>query len=257
MLLLGAHVDRPDPIGGALATGSETVQIFLSPPRSWAAPKTRGDEEAVAESGLAVFVHASYLANPASLNPEVRAKARVHLQQQCSAAAKVGARGVVVHGGHPTGAGEVADGIAGWLEVCAGWEPEVPILIENTAGGNAAVARRFENFARLLEALRGAGHEVGVCLDTCHAWAGGEELSGVAERLVRFAGAVDLVHVNDSRDGFDSGRDRHANLGEGMAPLGEIVEAVAAAACPAVVETPGGYEAMRHDVEVLRERLGS
>jgi deoxyribonuclease IV len=256
MVLLGSHVDRADVLAGATSRSAEVVQVFLSSPQSWSAPRPRGDEELLASSPLPVFVHAPYLANPASLNPQVRSKTRACLQAQCAAAARVRARGLVVHGGHPTGSGTVDDGIAGWLETLRGWEPQTRILIENTAGGNAAVARRFDSFARLLDALRSAGHDVGVVLDTCHAHAGGERLAGVADRLVAFAGAVDLVHVNDSKDGFDSGRDRHENLGRGSCDTDALAACVAAAGCPAVVETPGGADEQSADLAWLRERLG-
>jgi deoxyribonuclease IV len=253
--MIGAHVERNDVLGGAAARGATAVQVFCSPPRSWAGPRRRGDEDQIRSSPLTVFVHASYLVNPASMNPEVRAKSRQSLEETCAAAAELGACGVVVHGGHPTGSGTVADGIANWLEVLDGFEPPVRILIENTAGGSAAVARRFDAFARLIDAVRSAGHDVGVCLDTCHAWAGGEDLVGVTERLAAFAGAVDLVHVNDSKDGFDSGRDRHEHLGAGQCDLDAIVAAVAEARCPAVVETPGSAADQAIDVELLRRRL--
>lgn len=253
---LGSHVSRGTALLEAAATNSDVIQVFVSPPQSWAAPKPGPGDQALIDSGIQVFVHAPYLANPASLNPDVREKTRVSLQQQLNAAAKLGASGLIVHGGHPTGAGTVEDGISGWLEVLQGLEHRVPLLIENTAGGKAAVARRFEDFARLLDSLRGAGHPVGVCLDTCHAHAGGEDLAGVAERLVRFAGAIDFMHVNDSKDSFDSGRDRHENLGSGACTLEHIIEAVKVAACPAVVETPNGIEAQAADVRLLRNRLG-
>jgi deoxyribonuclease IV len=252
---LGAHVERADPLGAAAATGSTVVQVFLSGPRSWTPPRRRGDEDALAAADVEVFVHAPYLANPASLNPEVRARTRSCLQAQATAAAAVGARGLVVHGGHPTGSGTVRDGIAGWLEVLEGWEPAVPLLVENTAGGSAGVARRFEDFARLYDAIDAAGHHVGVCLDTCHAHAAGEALAGSVDRLVRFAGRVDLVHVNDSRDGFGSARDRHANLGQGTIDVDDIAAVVAAAGAPAVVETPGGHRAQALDLSTLRSRL--
>lgn len=253
---LGSHVSRAGALVEAEATTSDVVQLFVSPPQSWAAPKDGAGDEALVASGLQVFVHAPYLANPASLNPEVRRKTQTCLQQQLDAAARLGASGLIVHGGHPTGAGTVDDGVRGWLEVLQGVEMRVPLLIENTAGGKAAVARRFDDFARLLDSLRNAGHHVGVCLDTCHAHAGGEDLAGVAERLVRIAGGIDFLHVNDSKDHFDSGRDRHENLGAGACSLDHIIEAVATAGCPAVVETPNGVEAQAADVKLLRERLG-
>jgi deoxyribonuclease-4 len=253
-MLLGAHVDRPDVLPSAQATGSEVVQIFLAAPRTWAAPKPRGDEESIRRSGLLVYAHAPYLVNPASLNPDVRAKSRQAIIEHSQAAAVVGARGLVVHGGHPTGAGTIEDGIRGWLEVLEGTELPVPVLIENTAGGNAAVARHFDAFARLHDALTAAGHRIGICLDTCHAHAGGEDLATACDRLITFAGRIDLVHANDSRDVFDSGRDRHANLGDGFCGLDAVADVVEKAGCPAVVETPGGVEAMRVDVAALRAR---
>ncbi len=254
-MLLGSHVSRSDVLVEAERCDADVVQFFLSAPQSWAPPKRRGDEVALVESGVAVFVHAPYLINPASVNPEVRIKSRAALQAQTAAAASVGARGLIVHGGHATGDGTIADGVRGWLEVLRDWEPEVPILIENTAGGSAAVARRFDAFARLLDALRSEGHNVGVCLDTCHAHAGGEGLEGVVERLVSFAGGIDFLHVNDSKDSFNSGRDRHENLGAGQCGLEQIVEVVSRAGCPAVVETPNGVEAQARDVALLRDRL--
>jgi deoxyribonuclease-4 len=253
-MLLGAHVERSSVLEDAERTGSEAVQIFLSAPRTWAAPRLRGDEESLRTSGLLVYVHAPYLVNPASLNPEVRARSRQAIVEQAEAALRVAAKGLVVHGGHPTGSGTVEDGIRGWLEVLEGLELPVKLLVENTAGGNAAVARRFDAFARLHEALTGAGHDIGVCLDTCHAHAGGEELLGMCDRVRAFAGTIDLVHANDSRDPFDSGRDRHANLGDGACGLDAVAAVVDAAGCPAVVETPGGVDAMRRDLEALRGR---
>jgi deoxyribonuclease IV len=251
-VILGAHVDRSTVLTAAQMTGSQAVQIFLAAPRTWTAPKPRGDEESIRTSGLLVYAHAPYLVNPASLNPDVRTKSRRTILEHSHAAQAVGALGLVVHGGHPTGTGTIDDGLAGWLEVLEGAELPVPILIENTAGGNAAVARRFDAFARLYDALSSAGHHVGVCLDTCHAHAGGEELVTACERLIAFAGRIDLVHANDSRDVFDSGRDRHANLGDGFCGLDAIANVVAKAGCPAVVETPGGVDAMRADVDALR-----
>jgi deoxyribonuclease-4 len=256
-MLLGSHVPREKAIDNARERGAEVLQIFVSAPQTWAAPKPRGDEELLRSCGLPVFVHAPYLANPASLNPDVRLRTRESLRTQSVAAAAVGARGLVVHGGHPTGVGSVEDGIRGWLEVLKELELSTRILIENTAGGNAAVARKFDDFARLLGTLRDAGHDVGVVLDTCHAHAGGEDLEGVVQRLVSFAGAIDLMHVNDSKDTFNSGRDRHEALGKGQCSSEALVAAVAAARCPSVVETPGGTQEQRDDVLWLRQRLQS
>jgi len=97
---------------------------------------------------------------------------------------------------------------------------------------------------------------VGTVLDTCHAWAGGSPLETAAQTVIAGAGQVDLVHCNDSRDPFDSRRDRHANLGAGEIPPDLLVACVAAAQAPIVVETPGGPTEHKTDIAWLRERLG-
>lgn len=254
-MMIGSHVDREKPLEGAQKRGADVIQIFLSPPQSWVSPKVRGDEIVLRDSGIPVFVHAPYLANPSSLNPEVRSKTRSCLQEQTRVAASIGALGVVVHGGHPTGAGTVQDGINGWLEVLRGWTPECRILVENTAGGKAAVARKFDDFKRLLDAVRGSGHDVGVCLDTCHAHAGGEHLRGCAERLLSFAGSIELVHLNDSKDAFDSGRDRHQNLGSGTCEVESLIEVVRTASTYTVVETPGDVDEQGRDIALVKKEM--
>jgi deoxyribonuclease IV len=254
-LAIGSHVERTDPLGGAHARNAEVIQINLSSPRSWRAPSTRGDEETLAASDMDIFVHSPYLINPASIRAEQRDKSRQCLEEQSRAAAQIGATGLVVHGGHPTGGGTVADGINGWLEVLSNADLPCRILIENTAGGNAAVARHLDALEKLFAAIRGAGHDVGFVLDTCHAHAGGMNLDGLVARLIDAVGEIDLVHVNDSKDTAGCGRDRHETLGQGLIPHGAIAEIVGAANAPAVVETPGAAENQAADITWLRQRL--
>ena len=83
----------------------------------------------------------------------------------------------------------------------------MPVLIENTAGGDSACARRFDALARLWDAV--GDYDVGLCLDTCHAHAGGEDLVDIVDRAKAITGRIDLIHANGSKDEFDSGRDRH------------------------------------------------
>jgi deoxyribonuclease-4 len=132
-------------------------------------------------------------------------------------------------------------------------DSEVRVLIENTAGGDNAVVRTVEGVRCLWDEI--GDLDVGFVLDTCHAWAGGEPLDGLVERLSAIIGRIDLVHLNDSRDEFDSRRDRHANLGDGEIPPDQLVALVAAAAAPVVVETPGELEDQRADIEWIRSRL--
>lgn len=114
------------------------------------------------------------------------------------------------------------------------------------------MARTLEAIDRLWEAV-GDFEQAGFCLDTCHAWAGGEDLVGLVERVREITGRIDLVHLNNSRDEFDSGRDRHANLGSGHIDPEVLVAVAAAADAPIILETPA--EGIPDDLEYLRSAL--
>ncbi|MDX6214671.1 MAG: deoxyribonuclease, partial [Frankiales bacterium] len=139
-----------------------------------------------------------------------------------------------------------------WVKTFERMTNPLPILIENTAGGDHALARRFDALARLWDAV-GSYDSVGFCLDTCHAHAGGEDLLDIVDRVMAITGRIDLVHCNDSRDAFDSGADRHANFGTGQIDPDLLVAVVKAAGCPAVVETPSDGQA--DDIALLKSRL--
>ncbi len=254
-LRIGAHVPTERPLEEAADRGAEVVQIFLSNPQSWKKPNPRDDAEALATSPIPIYVHAPYLINPVTENNRVRIPSRRILQETCDAAAEIGAAGVVVHGGQVTGGGSMEDAFPRWVKALSALDSEVQVLIENTAGGDNAVARRLPEISRLWDAVAEFG--VGFVLDTCHAWAGGEPLEELVERITAVTGGIDLVHLNDSRDEFDSHRDRHANLGEGMIPLDHLANVVATAGAPVVVETPGDAEAHKQDIDWIRSRLAS
>ena len=135
---------------------------------------------------------------------------------------------------------------------------DVPLYIENTAGGENAVARRFDDLARLWEAIAGMETkvELGFCFDTCHAHAAGEELGDAVERVRKICGRIDLLHANDSRDPPGTGADRHANLGRGEIGAETLSSMIGACGGPVVCETPGGADDMRADLEFVREALG-
>src|SRR5690606_35958555 len=195
--------------------------------------------------------------NVASTNNRIRIPSRTLLQKQVNAAAEIGATGIVVHGGHVQAGDDPEVGFDNWRKCIERLERPVPVLIENTAGGDNAMARGVDRIARLWEAVRaGGGDDVGFCLDTCHAWASGEPLVGLADRVWAATGRIDLVHVNDSRDAFDSGADRHANLGQGHIPADDLLALVRDAGAPAVVETPGAAAEQGADIAWLRERPG-
>lgn len=229
--------------------------MFLSNPQSWKKPLPREDAAELRDSDLPIYVHAPYLINVGSGNNRIRIPSRKIMADTLSAAETIGAAGVVVHGGHIEDDEDVVVGFDRWRKALDSVESPIPILIENTAGGDNAILRHLDNYGPLWELI--GGYRVGVCLDTCHAFAAGEDLSEVAERVAAMTGGIDLIHCNDSRDPFGSNRDRHANLGDGEIPLDLLVDFVRTADAPAVVETPGGAVEQGADIKTLREALAA
>jgi deoxyribonuclease-4 len=254
-LPVGAHVSGDDPLGIAAELEADCVQVFLSNPQGWEKPPPREDAEELKASPIGLYVHAPYLINVCSPKPNVRYGSRKILQQTCDAAADVGAIAVIVHPGHA--ADGIEEGVSRWTRTLEQVSSDVPVYLENTAGGENAVARRFDALAKLWEAvgLAKTEIEVGFCFDTCHAHAAGEELSDAIERVREITGRIDLVHANDSRDEAGTGADRHANIGEGHIDLDLLRHMIAAAQAPTVVETPRELEALKADMEFCRKAL--
>jgi deoxyribonuclease IV len=260
MIRIGAHLHDGDPLAEATAIDADAVQFFLGDPQDWKAPTFPGGREPeqvraeFAAAGVAAYVHAPYVINVASPNNRIRIPSRKILEQQLNAAASIGAAGLIVHGGHVTAGTEPTQGYDSWRKAVERIERPLPMLIENTAGGDGAMARSMDNLARLWDAIGDAeGGEVGFCLDTCHAFAAGEDLSDIVDRVKAITGRIDLVHCNNSRDEFGSGRDRHAGLQTGTIDPAVIVAVVRAAGAPVICETPGADA----DVRWLRAQLAS
>jgi deoxyribonuclease IV len=255
---IGAHVDRTDPIDAALARKADVVQFFLTDPQGYKSPQPRPDADAIRSAPVDIYIHAPYIVNVATTNNRIRIPSRKLLLAHARAAAELGAKGLIVHGGHVNAGEDLALGLDNWRKTFAyaadsGGFP-LPILIENTAGGDNACARRLDALARLWEVVGEYG--AGFCLDTCHAHAGGEDLDHLVDRVRAVTGRIDLVHANNSRDPFDSGRDRHANLADGQIDPQLLVAVVRDAGAPVVVETPGGQEGQATDIAYLRDHLG-
>lgn len=255
---IGAHVDSTDPLAEAAARAADAVQFFLSDPQGWKAPTPRADADRLRAAEVDVYVHAPYVVNVATRNNRIRIPSRKLLVAHASAAAEVGAKGLIVHGGHVNAGDDLADGFENWRKTFA-YAAETggfatPVLIENTAGGENACARRLDALARLWDVV--GGYDVGFCLDTCHAHAGGEKLLDLVDRVRAVTGRIDLVHANNSKDAFDSGRDRHDNLDGGTIDPELLVAVIRAAGAPAIVETPGGVDGQASDIAFLRDHLG-
>ena len=252
-MLIGSHVNQADPLTIAAAEDADLVQIFLGDPQSWKKPPPRDDIDELRASALPIYVHAPYLVNLASPNNRIRIPSRKILQNTCDAAAEIGARAVIVHGGHVTQDDEPGAGFQRWLKGLDQLETEVPVYLENTAGGDHAMARHFDTIAGLWDAIGDKG--IGFCLDTCHAWAAGEALIDAVDRIKAITGRIDLVHCNDSKDAAGSGADRHANIGTGTIDPELLVAIVSAAGAPVVCET--APEGRKDDVAFLRDQTST
>jgi deoxyribonuclease-4 len=251
MTLIGAHVKREDPLATAESTGSSCIQLFLSDPQSWKKPTPHPDAEALRSTSLPVYVHAPYIVNVASPDNRVRIPSRKILQQTMDGAADVGATAVIVHGGHVGEGDSVEDGVERWVKAMKALETDVPLDLENTAGGDHAMARHFDTIAKLWDAIGPLG--IGFCLDTCHTHAAGEEMVGAAERIKGITGRIDLVHANDSKDAAGSGRDRHEHLGAGQIDADVLVAVVRTAKAPVICETP--LAGVADDIAFLTDKL--
>ncbi|HET6449327.1 MAG TPA: deoxyribonuclease IV [Conexibacter sp.] len=260
-MLIGAHVSPagglPKAVERGVERGCQAIQIFNQSPRMWK-PTTYRDEDvaafraAMAESRVdAVMIHAVYLLNCASEDPDIRAKSLTSLTHSLRIGDAIGACCVVLHPGSAL-RGEVAPAIARAGEIfreALAESESCPLHFENTAGTGGTLGRSFEELSSLIEA--GGGDErLGICLDSCHLLASGYDIrtaAGLEETLVRCDEAVGLgrlgsLHLNDSQTPLGSNRDRHANLGEGE--LGEegcmaFVSEPRFEGLPVVMETPG------------------
>jgi deoxyribonuclease-4 len=250
---IGAHVDQTDPLAEATAREADLVQFFLGDPQGWKAPVIRAGEENLRAAKVDLYVHSPYVLNVATTNNRIRIPSRKLLTQHAAAAASIGAKALIVHGGHLLKGDDPEIGVDNWRKTFERWTPPLPILIENTAGGDNAMARHLDRLAMLWDVVGAYGP--GFCLDTCHAHAAGEDLTTIVDRVKAITGRIDLVHANGSRDPFGSGADRHANFEDGEIDPALIVEVVRQANVPVVCETPNGAAGQGADIAYLRKHL--
>ena len=260
---IGVHVDQTDPIAEARARKAPLVQFFLGDPQGYQGPEVAYADgpaalrSAAEESGIDLFVHAPYIINVATTNNRIRIPSRKLLQQHVDAAAEIGAKGLIVHGGHVNKSDDPGVGFDNWRKAIEATDLKIPVLIENTAGGDNAMTRYLDRIAGVWDAISGCEQAdmVGFCLDTCHAHAGGNRLETIVEDVRAITGRIDLVHCNDSRDDFDSGADRHANLGAGRIDPDLLAAVIRDAGAPVMLETPGPASAHLDDIAWLRARV--
>src|SRR5258708_5402578 len=166
MPIIGPHLHDGDPLTEATALGANAVQFFLGDPQDWRAPslpggrqpdQIRADFEA---AGVVAYIHAPYVMNVASPNNRIRIPSRKILEQQLNAAASIGAAGLIVHGGHVTVDTDPAEGYESWRKAIERIHRPLPMLIENTAGGDGAMARILDNLARRWDGFGDASADV-------------------------------------------------------------------------------------------------
>jgi deoxyribonuclease-4 len=264
----------PTAIERAAALGCTAIQVFVKNANQWQGRELARREIAAfraahAASGVGPLIaHASYLINLCAADPELLARSRLALADELARCARLGVGALVVHPGAHLGAGEEAgmDRAAASLAAVLAALPRVRVrvLLENTAGQGSCLGHRLEHLAGIRCRLA-APRRVGVCLDTCHAFAAGyaihdrggyEDFLAEVEERVGLA-AVGALHLNDSVRPFASRRDRHAHIGEGEIGLdafARLLHEPRLQAVPMVVETEPG-DAMaghRRDLETLR-----
>jgi deoxyribonuclease-4 len=255
----------------AAALGAASVQVFLGNPRGWAL--TAGDpvtdaafRRAAEERSLQVLVHAPYLVNLGSPTPLTYERSRASLAHAVRRGRETGAAGIVVHTGSSVAGNsreaalrQVREALLPLLDDLRDSDPR--LLLEPTAGQGRSLCAAVDDLGPYLDALE-RHPRAQVCLDTCHAFAAGHDLSvaggmtATLDRLVEVAGPGTLaaIHANDSLDRPGSFLDRHARIGTGrigLAPFGELLTHPAVAGLPVVLETPGGPEAYAADIATL------
>ena len=271
---LGAHMSIAGGIHKALdrgeSTGCECIQLFTANPRQWAA--RRLSEEDVrqfrrrkAETGIdPVVAHDSYLVNLGSPNEELWRKSIAAMCAELDRCARLGIEYLVMHPGSHGGAGELdgARRIAGALDrlLDGSSRSGVTILLETTAGHSASLGATFEQLAQISELVEHSGR-LGVCFDTCHAFAAGHELrtrkgyERTFQELDELLGLsrLKLFHLNDSKRELGSRADRHEHIGKGFLgtkPFRMLLNDPRFRSTPMILETPKGKD-MTADAENL------
>ncbi|KUN25579.1 endonuclease IV [Streptomyces corchorusii] len=256
---------------------AETVQVFVANPRGWATPagNPRQDEAfraACAEESVPAYVHAPYLINFGSHTEATVERSVESLRHSLRRGREIGALGVVVHTGSATGGRtrevalkQVRARLLPLLDELT-HDDDPFLLLESTAGQGASLCSRTWDFGPYFEALD-AHPKLGVCLDTCHIFAAGHDLTGpdgmhrTLDLLVDTVGPgrLKLIHANDSKDVVGAHKDRHENIGAGHIgedPFRALMTHPATEGVPLVIETPGGKEGHAADVERLKKLRG-
>jgi deoxyribonuclease-4 len=273
-MLLGAHEGIAGGVSTAFARaeedGADCLQIFTRNARGWAAKPLEAEEIArfkaeAKRTGKPVAAHSSYLINAGAADPEIRRKSWVALEDELRRCEQLGVKALIFHPGSNPDEAEgltlCAEGMQRAIEAVKG---KVELLTETTAGQGASLGHTFEQLARIREAIpKAARKRAAICVDSCHLFAAGYDLTTEAgyretfdelERTVGLA-QVHAFHLNDSKKGLGSRVDRHDHIGEGLmglSPFRRLVNDARFEAVPAFLETDLRF---KENLAVLRGLL--
>jgi deoxyribonuclease IV len=273
-VLFGAHCSGgiKKALDNALGMGAEAVQLFAQSPRTWRFPDHDPDDLARfrdrrEEIDMPAFVHSLYLVNLAAPDDAIYEKSVYTMRATVDAACAIEADGVVFHIGSHLGAGfeagleRVVPALAQVLDRC---NERTWLLMENSAGAGGTIGRSIDELAQLFEAMQ--RHErLGVCLDSCHLYVSGvdvtdpETMAAVLAELDDRIGLDRLraLHANDAKAPVGSNRDRHENISEGLIGegLGVFLRPPELQHLPVLLEVPGkdGRGPNADEIRKLRE----
>ena len=275
---IGAHVSVAGGVDKAIGreedVGGNCGQIFAGSPRTWSVAEYSESEgerfrELRDEEGQSPYViHSTYLVNLATPKDDLMEKSLTCLQRELDAADTLGVEYLVFHPGAHTGSGvesgleRIGEGLD-QLDV----PDDVKVLLENTAGKGTTLGKDFEQLRRMMEETEKGSSDIGVCIDTCHAHAAGYDLAdsdGFDEMVAEIdreigVESVEVLHLNDSKDGLGSEKDNHQHIGEGN--IGDegfenVVNCGEFDDLPMILETPtngkGYSENLEHVLDLVR-----
>ncbi|UCH27415.1 MAG: deoxyribonuclease IV [Trueperaceae bacterium] len=277
MTLLGAHVSVAGGLDKAFSRGRDigcdALQIFVKNPSQWQAP-TLSESTLTAfhtaheQNPMPVIAHSSYLINLCSSKPETLERSRRALAAELVVCGQLGVLGLVLHPGAHLGRGEAAglEEISRSLDLVLSEVPNIPtkILLENTAGQGTVLGYTFSQLARIIE-LVDEPDRLGICFDSCHAFASGYPLhtkdgyQKVFDEIDREVGIskLEACHLNDSKAELGTRKDRHENIGKGQIGtpfFARLIHDERFSDTPMILETPLGDDENGHaaDLTTLR-----
>lgn len=252
-MAIGVHLSKSGLDHQISLTKAEVVQIFISNPRGYQHPSR--DAMKSIKCDTPIYIHLPYLVNFASAKESVRTLSKellIATDKICDSRVL----GIVIHGGQGGKDATIEEAIERWIDSLSGVKLNTPLLIENTAGGNAAPGRSSDDLIKLITKLKREDNKIGICYDTCHAFASGSEnFLEEIEKIKLKLGKLDLIHLNNSKDPINSSRDRHELLSEGEIDIKEINSLVKYAKkefIDLILETPGDLEIWNKEIYYIK-----